>query len=58
MRKKKVLHVGCGRRHARSLHKTFQSAEWRDVRLDINPDVQPDLVGSIVQHAGGRRHIG
>ena len=45
---KKVLHVGCGRPHARSLHKTFRSAEWQEVRLDIDPGVQPDLVGSIV----------
>ncbi|MCY4123080.1 MAG: methyltransferase domain-containing protein [Acidobacteria bacterium] len=45
---KKVLHVGCGRPHARSLHRIFRSAEWQEVRLDINPDVEPDLIGSIV----------
>lgn len=45
---KKVLHVGCGPRLERTLHKTFRSAEWQEVRLDIDPDVEPDIVCSIV----------
>ena len=41
---KKVLHVGCGRPDPNKLHATFRSGEWREIRLDIDPDVEPDFV--------------
>jgi SAM-dependent methyltransferase len=44
---KTVLHVGCGHNNPNKLHKTFQSPAWREVRLDIDPAVQPDIIGSI-----------
>lgn len=44
---KSVLHVGCGVKNSAKLHKHFQSSEWREVRLDINPDVEPDVIASI-----------
>lgn len=46
--KKVVLHVGCGRAHPRKLHKTFHAPEWHELRLDIDPDVEPDIIGSMV----------
>jgi SAM-dependent methyltransferase len=47
--KKVVLHVGCGSRSPANLvHKRFQGPEWREVRLDIDPSVRPDIVASIV----------
>lgn len=42
-----VLHVGCGPRNSGQLHETFRGSGWREVRLDIDPAVQPDVVGSI-----------
>lgn len=44
---KAVLHVGCGVKNPAKLHKRFQSPDWREVRLDINPDVEPDIVASM-----------
>jgi SAM-dependent methyltransferase len=41
------LHVGCG--PAKKQHTTlgFISDAWREVRLDIDPDVQPDIIGTM-----------
>ena len=42
-----VLHVGCGPSNPAKLHRKFQEPGWREVRLDIDPQVKPDIVGSI-----------
>lgn len=47
MSHKKVLHVGCGPRNPEALHPAFRQSPWQEVRLDINPAVQPDIVDSI-----------
>ena len=44
---KKVLHVGCGAHTPDKLHETFRSPDWQEVRLDINPKVQPDIIASM-----------
>ena len=44
---KSVLHVGCGVHTPDKLHETFCGPDWREVRLDINPAVAPDIVASI-----------
>ncbi len=44
---KSVLHVGCGPYNPEALPKMFQTQQWREVRLDINPAVRPDILGSI-----------
>jgi SAM-dependent methyltransferase len=44
---KQVLHVGCGPKRADDLHPTFQTGDWREIRVDINPAVRPDIVASI-----------
>lgn len=44
---KVVLHVGCGPKRPRSLHRTFRDGGWKEVRLDIDPAVRPDVVASI-----------
>ena len=46
---KTVLHVGCG---PQSVLGTvgkygFSADEWREVRLDVNPAVQPDIIGTM-----------
>ena len=44
---KQVLHVGCGPRSANALPEMFQGGQWREIRLDIDPGVQPDYVADI-----------
>ena len=44
---KTVLHVGCGVHTPDKLHETFRNESWREVRLDINPAVEPDIIASI-----------
>lgn len=40
-----LLHVGCGSK--RIDHTPFAGSDWQEVRLDIDPAVAPDLVGSL-----------
>ncbi len=47
MKKKRVLHVGCGHNTMDKLHGTFKTPDWKEVRLDINPAVNPDILASI-----------
>jgi predicted SAM-dependent methyltransferase len=44
---KRVLHVGCGPYSEEKLHGIFRSAGWREIRVDINPAVKPDIQASI-----------
>jgi predicted SAM-dependent methyltransferase len=44
---KVVLNVGCGYAGQR-MHPTFQGSEWRELRLDIDPAVNPDIVCSMI----------
>jgi SAM-dependent methyltransferase len=48
----KVLHVGCGGYAPEKLHPRFRGADWREVRLDIDPDAKPDIVASMTDMAG------
>jgi SAM-dependent methyltransferase len=41
-----VLHVGCGVHHRGKLPPVFHDG-WREIRLDIDPEVHPDVVASI-----------
>ena len=41
---KTVLHVGCGAPNPKKLHETFRGPEWKELRLDIDPAVAPDIV--------------
>ena len=44
---KRVLNVGSGPSSARQLHPVFSRDSWTEIRLDIDPLVKPDLVGSV-----------
>jgi SAM-dependent methyltransferase len=47
-----VLHVGCGAASPDKLPgHFFPAGEWREIRLDIDPDVAPDVVSSITDMA-------
>jgi SAM-dependent methyltransferase len=43
-----VLHVGCGPPDEENLHERFRVPGWRELRLDIDPLMRPDIVGSMV----------
>lgn len=44
---RRVLHVGCGAAAHGKLPGAFAGAGWDEVRLDIDPDVVPDIIASI-----------
>jgi len=44
---KSFLHVGCGPARKADTLPLFRSDDWREVRLDIDPSVAPDMVGSM-----------
>lgn len=45
--KKIVLNAGCGYSSRQNLHARFHGPEWREIRVDIDPSVEPDYVCSI-----------
>jgi SAM-dependent methyltransferase len=42
-----VLNVGCGYPLRQKLHPHFHGSDWREIRLDLDPAVRPDIVCSI-----------
>jgi SAM-dependent methyltransferase len=44
----RFLHVGCGRNTKANATAGFNNDTWQEVRLDIDPDCAPDIVGTIV----------
>jgi predicted SAM-dependent methyltransferase len=41
------LHVGCGPKRKNQTTPEFATQNWQEVRLDINPAVCPDVIGSM-----------
>jgi hypothetical protein len=41
------LHVGCGPARKDQTTRAFAGPDWRELRLDIDPNVQPDIVGTM-----------
>jgi protein O-GlcNAc transferase len=47
-----ILHVGPGHRgNGARVPPAFQTSEWREVRLDIDPANEPDIIGSMLDMA-------
>lgn len=46
-RQRIVLNVGCGYPSSQGLHHAFKGPGWRELRLDINPEVSPDILCSM-----------
>ena len=44
---KTLLHVGCGPQNKSQL-KGFNNDNWIEIRLDIDEDVNPDIVGTLI----------
>jgi hypothetical protein len=42
------LHVGCGLKHKNQTTIGFNTEQWDEIRLDLDPKVKPDIVGSMV----------
>lgn len=45
---KKFLHVGCGRAGKPNVAPGLVTNEWQEIRLDIDPSVEPDVVASML----------
>lgn len=45
--KKIVLNVGCGPNNPAGLNPFFDRETWKEVRLDIDPNVNPDILADI-----------
>lgn len=41
------LHVGCSWKRKDQTTKGFDRPEWQEIRLDIDPSVRPDIVGTM-----------
>jgi ubiquinone/menaquinone biosynthesis C-methylase UbiE len=46
-RLKRLLHVGCGSAPHDRLPELFRAAHWQEIRYDIDPEVSPDVIGTI-----------
>ena len=44
---KTFLHVGCGPKRKDQTTRGFNSADWQELRLDIDQSVAPDIVGTM-----------
>ena len=44
---KHFLNVGCGSAGPERLPECFQQPSWQQIRLDINPEVKPDIIASL-----------
>jgi len=46
-KRRTVLHIGCGPRGSGVLPPELQGEQWREIRVDVDPAVQPDVVASM-----------
>ncbi len=44
---RKLLHVGCNYADPLKLPSIFRTVHWKEVRFDIDPNVEPDIIGSV-----------
>ena len=41
------LHIGCGPKRKAQTTRGFNTPDWTEIRLDIDPDVSPDIIGTM-----------
>jgi ubiquinone/menaquinone biosynthesis C-methylase UbiE len=46
------LHVGCGPARKAQTTATFAGDDWVEIRLDVDPAVKPDIVGTMTDMSG------
>lgn len=44
---KNFLHVGCGPKRKDKTTRGLNTDQWREIRLDIDPSVAPDIIGTM-----------
>ena len=44
---KTFLHIGCGQKTKENTTRGFNSIDWKEVRYDIDSNVNPDIIGSM-----------
>jgi SAM-dependent methyltransferase len=44
---KSFLHVGCGQKRKDRTTRGFNTSEWSEIRLDIDPAAEPDVIGTM-----------
>lgn len=42
-----LLHIGCGPKRKNQTTAAFNTPDWHEIRLDIDPSVQPDVIGTM-----------
>ena len=42
-----LLHVGCGPKRKDQTTRAFATSDWTEIRLDIDPSAQPDVIGTM-----------
>jgi predicted SAM-dependent methyltransferase len=47
-----LLHVGCGFNTKKNTTPEFNTHNWKEVRLDINSAVSPDIIGTMTNMSG------
>ncbi|EIC23770.1 class I SAM-dependent methyltransferase [Thiorhodovibrio frisius] len=45
------LHIGCGPKRKAQTTAAFNTPEWQETRLDIDPAVKPDIIGTMTDMA-------
>jgi SAM-dependent methyltransferase len=48
MTQKTFLHIGCGPKRKDQSTRGFNSDAWNELRLDIDPEVNPDITGTML----------
>ena len=43
----KLLHIGCGPKRKDKTTRGFNTPDWMEIRLDIDPSVSPDVTGTM-----------
>ena len=49
---KTFLHVGCGPKRKDQTTRGFNTSEWNELRLDIDENANPDIVGTMLDMSG------
>jgi predicted SAM-dependent methyltransferase len=49
---KTFLHIGCGQKRKDRTTREFNTPQWKEVRLDIDESVNPDITGTMTDMSG------